>query len=115
VVRRGQETRAEQRGWPDYPSPTPSTLDFTTTKVAGTLRVPSQQPGYWFSPRWPEVWFPDAFIGTMAELLIALETRTDPELSGQDNLKTMALVDACYLSAREHRAVELKEALTGRV
>ena len=47
-------------GWPDYPNPTPSTLDFTTTK----------HPGYWFSPRWKEVWFPDAFVGTMAQLLV---------------------------------------------
>jgi predicted dehydrogenase len=91
-------------GWPDYPSPTPSTLDFTTTK----------HPGYWFQPRWKDVWFPDAFIGTMAQLLCALEDRADPEISGQDNLKTMALVDACYLSAEEHRAVELREILRPR-
>jgi predicted dehydrogenase len=101
-------------GWPEYPNPTPSTLDFTTTKVAGTLRVPSQQPGYWFSPRWKEVWFPDAFIGTMAQLLVALEEKSEPEIGGQDNLKTMALVDACYLSAKEHRAVELKEILKAK-
>ena len=86
-------------GWPDYPNPTPSTLDFTTTK----------EPGYWFSPRWKEVWFPDAFAGTMAQLLCALEERCEPEISGQENLRTMALVDACYLSAKEHRAVELRE------
>lgn len=86
-------------GWPDYPAATPSTLDFTTI----------QQPGSWLSPRWKEVWFPDAFIGTMAQLLCALEDRAEPEISGQDNLKTMALVDACYLSAKEHRAVELRE------
>ena len=91
-------------GWPDYPNPTPSTLDFTTT----------QQPGYWFQPRWKEVWFPDAFIGTMAQLLVALEERAEPEVSGADNLKTMALVDACYLSAKEHRAVELREILKRR-
>jgi len=91
-------------GWPDYPHPTPSTLDFTT----------AQAPGYWYSPRWKEVWFPDAFVGTMAQLLCALEERTEPEISGQDNLKTMALVDACYLSAREHRAVSLKEILRGK-
>ena len=88
-------------GWPDYPNPTPSTLDFTTTK----------HPGYWFSPRWKDVWFPDAFIGTMAQLLCALEDRSEPEISGQDNLKTMALVDACYLSAKEHRAIELREVM----
>ncbi|MEX0714589.1 MAG: Gfo/Idh/MocA family oxidoreductase [Pirellulales bacterium] len=86
-------------GWPDYPRRTPSTLDFTTRR----------QPGYWFQPRWKEVWFPDAFAGPMAQLLCALEDGSEPELSGRDNLKTMALVDACYLSAAEHRAVALSE------
>lgn len=90
-------------GWPDYPTPTPSTLDFTT----------NQQPGYWFQPRWKEVWFPDAFIGTMAQLLCALERNAKPEISGEDNLKTMALVEACYLSAKEHRAVAISEILRG--
>ena len=50
-------------GWPSYPAPTPSTLDFTSKR----------QPGYWLQPRWREVWFPDAFVGTMAQLLCALE------------------------------------------
>lgn len=86
-------------GWPSYPARTPSTLDFTTI----------QQPGYWFQPRWKEVWFPDAFVGPMAQLLVALETSQPPEISGDDNLKTMALVEACYRSAKEHRAVELRE------
>lgn len=86
-------------GWPDYPHPTPSTLDFTSTRF----------PGYWFSPRWKEVWFPDAFVGTMAQLLCALEEGREPEISGSDNLRTMALVDACYQSVRERRAVELRE------
>ncbi|MEX2174922.1 MAG: Gfo/Idh/MocA family oxidoreductase [Pirellulaceae bacterium] len=85
-------------GWPDYPQPTPSTLDYTTT----------QQPG-WQSPRWPEVWFPDAFAGTMAQLLCALEENAEPQIGGADNLRTMALVDACYLSVKEHRAVEIEE------
>jgi hypothetical protein len=88
-------------GWPDYPHRTPSTLDYTTKKI----------PGHWISPRWKEVWFPDAFAGTMAQLLCALEENRPPEISGDDNLRTMALVDACYLSAREHRAVELAEVL----
>jgi len=90
-------------GWPDYPHPTPSTLDFTT----------NHRPGYWFQPRWEEVWFPDAFVGTMAQLLCALEDGMEPEIGGRDNLNTMALVDACYLSAEEHRAVEIAE-ITGR-
>lgn len=88
-------------GWPDYPQRTPSTLDFTT----------SHRPGYWFQPRWPEVWFPDAFVGPMAQLLCALEENSEPGIFGRDNLKTMALVDACYLSVREHRAVLIDEIL----
>ncbi len=47
----------------------------------------------------------------MAQLLCALEENREPEISGRDNLKTMALVDACYLSAREHRAVEIAEVM----
>jgi predicted dehydrogenase len=88
-------------GWPDYPQRTPSTLDFTTVN----------QGQRWFTPRWNEVWFPDAFAGPMAQLMCALEEGTPPEISGEDNLHTMALVDACYRSAREHRAVELNEIL----
>ncbi|MGH7202305.1 MAG: Gfo/Idh/MocA family protein [Planctomycetaceae bacterium] len=88
-------------GWPSYPERTPSTLDFTTTR----------HPGQWFQPRWNDVWFPDAFAGTMAQLLCALEDGTEPEISGRDNLNTMALVDACYRSARDHRAVTIAEIL----
>ena len=92
-------------GWPEYPKPTPSTLDFTTTDSAGN----------WFSPRWNEVWFPDAFVGhDGAAARARWKTRTEPEISGRDNLKTMALVDACYLSAREHRAVELREVVKAK-
>lgn len=86
-------------GWPSYPERTPSTLDFTSTK----------HPGQWHKPRWNEVWFPDAFVGPMAQLLVALETGSEPEISGKENLGTMALVEACYRSAEEHRAVEISE------
>jgi predicted dehydrogenase len=88
-------------GWPRFPQRTPSTIDFTT----------SQSPG-WHKPRWDEVWFPDAFAGPMGELLCALEENRPPCISGADNLPTMALVDACYLSARTHRAVSPAE-ITG--
>jgi predicted dehydrogenase len=122
-------------GWPNYPVRTPSTLDFTTRQgwhalnkdVKGVasaddcdashnhahriraLGVPPSRLGYWFQPRWKEVWFPDAFVGTMAQLLCALEENREAEISGQDNLKTMALVEACYRSVKEHRAVEIAE------
>lgn len=86
-------------GWPEYPKRAPSTIDFTTTR-----RGPE-----WIAPRWKEAWFPDAFAGPMAELLCALEENRQPSLSGRDNLHTMALVEACYISVREHRAVEPAE------
>lgn len=86
-------------GWPRYPDHSPSTLRFSTL----------QQPGCWFEPRWPQVWFPDAFEGPMAGLMAAIYHDTEPEISGEDNLKTMALVDAAYRSAAEHRAVSLSE------
>ncbi len=40
-------------------------------------------------------------------------TDSEPEISGKDNLGTMALVDACYRSAEEHRAVEISEIQSG--
>jgi len=88
-------------GWPSYPNATPSTLDFTT-KLA---------PNTWFQPRWKEVWFPDAFEGTMGQLLDSLASGAEPAISGRDNLHTMALVDACYKSLEEHRPVALNEVL----
>jgi predicted dehydrogenase len=86
-------------GWPSYPAPTPSTLDFTTKR----------QPGCWFQPRWKEVWFPDAFAGTMAQLLCALEDGTEPEISGRDNLETVALCAAVFAAAKEHRVTTVRE------
>ncbi|RYE19071.1 MAG: Gfo/Idh/MocA family oxidoreductase, partial [Sphingobacteriales bacterium] len=86
-------------GWPAYPERLPSTIDVSTTKY----------PGEWISPRWDAVWFPDAFTGPMAQLLCAVEDGTLPEISGTDNLKTMALVDACYLSFKQHRPVFIDE------
>jgi predicted dehydrogenase len=88
-------------GWPSYPARTPSTLDFTT----------KEQPGYWFSPRWKEVWFPDAFVGTMAHLLCAIEQGKEPEISGRDNLETLALCEAVYTGAKEGRVTTVKEFL----
>jgi predicted dehydrogenase len=88
-------------GWPSYPARTPSTLDFTT----------KLQAGYWLSPRWKEVWFPDAFVGTMAQLLCAVEDGTEPEIGGRDNLETIALCEAVFAAARDHRVTTVREFL----
>ena len=86
-------------GWPSYPTRTPSTIDFTTRK------------GGWSQPRWSEVWFPDAFIGTMSQLLCAIEEGTEPEIGGRDNLETLALCEAVFAAAKEHRVTTVKEYL----
>ena len=84
-------------GWPRYPEHTPSTLDYTTRATGET----------WLQPRWPTAWFPEAFRGTMGELLMALKHGHAPPISGRDNLQTLRLVDAVFTAAREHRVVEL--------
>ena len=74
-----------------------------------TIRYAAKGDKEFHEPRWTESWFPDAFAGTMGQLLIALETGKEPAISGRDNLKTMALVDAAYLSAKQSRSVGLTE------
>jgi len=86
-------------GWPDYPEGSPSTIDWTTRGMGGR----------WQSPRWPEQWFPQAFMGTMGQLMRAIQEGREPEISGRTTLGTMALVEAAYRSGREGRAVQLSE------
>jgi predicted dehydrogenase len=87
-------------GWPDYPTGSPSTLRYCSSKSTG---------GHWVQPSWDTRWFPHAFAGVMEQLQYALKTGTPPMLSASDNLKTMALVEAAYRSMRESRAVRLAE------
>ena len=87
-------------GWPVYPMRQPSTLKLTTKQVSG-----------WIEPNWDTVWFPDAFVGTMANLLCAVETGTKPEIDIEDNIKTIACVEACYASINEERTIRLEEIL----
>jgi len=89
-------------GWPDYPDGSPSTIDYH-------LRV---EEGVWHRPRWQERWFPQAFIGTMGQLMKAVETGDEPEISAKDNLRTMALIEAAYRAADRHSAVEVAEVVT---
>lgn len=90
-------------GWPRFPERAPSTIDYV-----GRTDVT------WQRPRWPYAWFPDAFAGPMAHLMRAIEDGGPTvDVDGRDNLKTMALVEACYRSLDEHRAVRLDEIPTG--
>jgi hypothetical protein len=85
-------------GWCKDPYTTPS-----------TIRYAAKGDRHFHCPVWRESWFPDAFIGTMAQLLMALEEGNEPAISGRGNLKTMALVEAAYRSASERRAVNVEE------
>jgi predicted dehydrogenase len=51
------------------------------------------------TPDLPGAWFPDAFIGTMGDLLLAIDEDRDPHCSGADNLKTLEIVFKAYESA----------------
>ncbi|MDR0497154.1 MAG: Gfo/Idh/MocA family oxidoreductase [Treponema sp.] len=87
-------------GWPVYPQRQPSTLQLTSKQASG-----------WIEPRWDTVWFPDAFVGTMASLLRAVESGAKPDIDIEDNIKTIACVEACYASIKEERTVRLAEIL----
>jgi predicted dehydrogenase len=76
-----------------------------------SLRYAAKGDTAFHEPKWLESWFADAFGGTMGQLLTALESGTEPAISGRDNLKTMALVDAAYRSAEKKCAVKLTEIL----
>jgi predicted dehydrogenase len=86
-------------GWPDYPKGSPSTLRYSSRTTEGK----------WVRPSWTTRWFPDAFRGVMEQLQYAVKTGTEPELNAEDNLKTMALIEAAYRSLDERRAVALSE------
>ena len=83
-------------GWCQDPYTSPSSLrhaakgdeGFTTAQLDGS-------------------WFPDAFKGTMLDLLTALQEGKSPMLNGRENLKTIALVDAAVRSSREQCRVRL--------
>ncbi len=84
-------------GWPTGAA---STLTYASTKTTG---------GEWVTPTWETMWFPHAFIGVMEQLQHAVKTGEKPALSVEDNVKTMALVEAGYRSMAEGRTVKLSE------
>ncbi len=86
-------------GWPDYPDGSPSTITWTTRALDGR----------WERPTWEDTWFPQAFKGTMGQLMRAIQEDAEPAISGTTTIGTMVLVEAAYRSADEGRAVPLDE------
>ncbi|MBI3912066.1 MAG: Gfo/Idh/MocA family oxidoreductase [Armatimonadetes bacterium] len=52
-------------------------------------------------------WFPDAFGGSMGELMAAVAERREPATSGRDNLNSVKIAYAAVESAATSQAVEL--------
>jgi predicted dehydrogenase len=77
----------------DYPKGRPDAIEYVL-----------QEEGV--EPRWKSVavegsWFPDAFIGTMSSLMRCANGETDVlPTSVEDAFKTMAVVEAAYLSSQ---------------
>ncbi len=80
-------------GWPEWPNRVPSTIDYSTL----------DEPGVWFQPRWNAAWFPDAFIWPMADLMVGLAQGRTLFASGDDNLETLALLEAIHDSGTKHQ------------
>ncbi|WP_282935308.1 Gfo/Idh/MocA family oxidoreductase [Paenibacillus sp. RC67] len=84
----------------DYPSGREDTLSLYSNRL---------QRGCMYTPQLEGRWFPHAFMGTMGELMRAIEEDREPENSIKDNLITLQTVFAAYRSMAENRPVYLQE------
>ncbi|MBT2757792.1 Gfo/Idh/MocA family oxidoreductase [Mesobacillus foraminis] len=84
----------------NYPEGREDTIHYLSKKI---------DPLQWHSPELEGRWFPDAFMGTMGELLLSIEEGREPENSVLDNLDTIRMVFASYRSMEENRPVWLNE------
>jgi len=83
----------------DYPDGRSDTIKFTSRKHLDQN----------FECILPGKWIPDAFYGPMASLMEAIQTGDEPVTSAKDNLGTLRVVDAAYLSMKEARSVSPSE------
>ncbi|MHA1565134.1 MAG: Gfo/Idh/MocA family protein [Alphaproteobacteria bacterium] len=100
ITWRVEGTEGVAKGTIGWPNGEASTLTYASRKETG---------GQWATPTWDTMWFPHAFIGVMEQLQFALKSGEPPALSIADNVKTMGLVEAAYLSIEEARTVKLSE------
>lgn len=84
----------------DYPVGRGDTLSFLTKKFRHDT---------WITPELEGRWFPHAFMGSMGELMRAIEDDREPTNSVRDNLKTLQMVFAAMRSIDEVRPVWLSE------
>ncbi|MDF2960561.1 MAG: oxidoreductase protein [Paenibacillus sp.] len=84
----------------DYPKGREDTIGFYSNQL---------ESGCLYAPQLEGRWFPHAFMGTMGELMRAVEEKREPENSISDNLITLQTVFASYRSMAENRPVYLEE------
>jgi predicted dehydrogenase len=85
----------------NYPAGRPDTIQITSAKYGKGVTI---------TPTLEEMWIPDAFVGTMAGLMEAIQTDSLPkDNSTVDNLNTLRVVHAAYRSAAENRSVRPSE------
>lgn len=84
----------------DYPDGREDTLEWS-----GSAHYPEHR----FEAKLEGKWIPDAFIGPMASLIDAVRDHGVPPTNGRDNLNTLRMVGAAYLSASENRSVRPEE------
>ncbi|MET0859610.1 MAG: Gfo/Idh/MocA family oxidoreductase [Microbacterium sp.] len=100
ITWRVEGTKGVAKGTIGWPTGEPSTLTYASTLTT---------EGQWVTPTWDTHWFPHAFIGVMEQLQHAIATGTDPELTVADNVRTIALIEAGYVSILENRPVRIAE------
>lgn len=66
-------------------------------------------PEFRFEAKLEGTYFPDAFIGPIASLMEAIQEDGLPETDGAENLTTLRIIEAAYLSASQNRSVRLAE------
>lgn len=84
----------------NYPVGKEDTISFISKQI---------DPTYWFTPQLEGKWFPHAFMGTMGELMLAIDENREPSNSVRDNLETLQIVFGAYKSMKEGRYITLKE------
>ncbi|MGR5143172.1 Gfo/Idh/MocA family protein [Photobacterium sp. DNB23_23_1] len=63
----------------------------------------------WHKPKLEGRWFPHAFMGTMGELMLAIDKDTQANNSIEDGIDTIRMVEAAVKSINENRPVYLEE------
>jgi predicted dehydrogenase len=82
--------------WDSYPAPSPSIVQFKPHGSSTWTTLSDQR-----------TWLPDAFAGPMLELFAAADGRGAVTVTWEDNLKTLALVEALYESNRSRSTVSV--------